>query len=222
MPTARPPSARRSWQVSTHRSRAACWPHAPPWSCRVGTTLLAPGDHNACLFLVAGGRLLVYLEDPSGKHYLALESGDCVGEMSFIDGGPPRPTCSPLRQPRPRGRRSACLAPDRTAPASSRATRCGCWPAHVRNDNAKTDLLTGVHNHRWNESRCSRARSPGPSMRANRCAHRGRAGRGAQKHSDPMGDSKSASARTARATGCATRSHPAREAARAISLCGCG
>jgi diguanylate cyclase (GGDEF)-like protein len=132
-----------------------------------GTMLLAPGDRNSSLFLVSTGRLLVFLEDPGGKHYLALESGECVGEMSLIDG------------------RSASAHV--VASANSRIIEIGAeevWrlvdgatqfarnllrvlAGRLRNDNthlqrslhlqreyeqaAKTDLLTGVHNRRWME-----------------------------------------------------------------------
>ncbi|HEU5283751.1 MAG TPA: GGDEF domain-containing protein [Burkholderiales bacterium] len=132
-----------------------------------GTMLLAPGDRNSSLFLVSTGRLLVFLEDPGGKHYLALESGECVGEMSLIDG------------------RSASAHV--VASANSRVIEIGAtevWrlvdsatqfarnllrvlAGRLRNDNthlqrslhlqreyeqaAKTDLLTGMYNRRWME-----------------------------------------------------------------------
>jgi diguanylate cyclase (GGDEF)-like protein len=130
-----------------------------------GTMLLAPGDRNNSLFLVSVGRLLVFLEDPGGKHYLALESGECVGEMSLIDG--------------------RAASAHVVASADSRIIEIGAeevWrlvdgatqfarnllrvlAGRLRNDNthlqrslhlqreyeqaAKTDLLTGMHNRRW-------------------------------------------------------------------------
>lgn len=130
-----------------------------------GTTLLAPGDHNASLFLVTAGRLLVYLEDPSGKHYLALEAGDCVGEMSFIDGRPASAhvlasTDSCVVEV---GAEQVWTLVDGTPEFARNLLRV--LASRVRNDNAhlqrsfhlqheyeqaaKTDLLTGVHNRRW-------------------------------------------------------------------------
>ncbi len=130
-----------------------------------GTTLLAPGDHNSSLFLVTAGRLLVYLEDPSGKHYLALESGDCVGEMSFIDG---RPASAHVLASTDTRVLEVANEPvwrliDGTPEFARNLLRV--LASRVRNDNAhlqrsfhlqheyeqaaKTDLLTGVHNRRW-------------------------------------------------------------------------
>jgi diguanylate cyclase (GGDEF)-like protein len=130
-----------------------------------GTTLLAPGDRNTSLFLVAAGRLLVYLEDPRGKHYLALQRGDCVGEVSFIDGRMASAHVVASTDTR-------VLAIDGKAvwsliEAEPKFARnlLRVLAKRVRNDNthlqrsfhlqreyeqaAKTDLLTGVHNRRW-------------------------------------------------------------------------
>ena len=130
-----------------------------------GTTLLAPGDHNASLFLVTAGRLLVYLEDPSGKHYLALESGDCVGEMSFIDGRPASAHVLASADSRVLeiANQQVWKLIDATPEFARNLLRV--LASRVRNDNAhlqrsfhlqreyeqaaKTDLLTGVHNRRW-------------------------------------------------------------------------
>jgi diguanylate cyclase (GGDEF)-like protein len=130
-----------------------------------GITLLAPGDRNTSLFLVTDGRLLVYLEDPSGKHYLALEPGDCVGEMSFIDG---RPASAHVIASIPSrvleiGNQQVWSLIDGTPDFARNLLRV--LASRVRNDNqhlqrsfhlqreyqqaAKTDLLTGVHNRRW-------------------------------------------------------------------------
>jgi CRP-like cAMP-binding protein len=130
-----------------------------------GTRLLAPGDHNASLFLVTAGRLLVYLEDPSGKHYLALEGGDCVGEMSFIDGRPA--SAHVLASTDSRVLEVANQQVWRLIDGAPDFARnlLRILASRVRNDNAhlqrsfhlqheyaqaaKTDLLTGVHNRRW-------------------------------------------------------------------------
>ena len=53
-----------------------------------GERLLEAGTDNYCLYLILSGELNVY---PSGlrlpKH-VVLKAGDCVGEMSLIDGNP--------------------------------------------------------------------------------------------------------------------------------------
>jgi diguanylate cyclase (GGDEF)-like protein len=130
-----------------------------------GTTLLAPGDHNSSLFLVADGRLLVYLEDPSGRHYLALETGDCVGEMSFLDGRTASAHVLSSTDSRVLEIAAADVWSliDGTPEFARNLLRV--LSNRVRNDNAhlqrsfhlqreyeqaaKTDLLTGVHNRRW-------------------------------------------------------------------------
>jgi len=60
--------------------------------CRIillpaGKTLLAPGQRNQNVYVLLSGRLRVWLEDSSHPHYLTLKDGECVGEMSVIDGG---------------------------------------------------------------------------------------------------------------------------------------
>jgi diguanylate cyclase (GGDEF)-like protein len=129
------------------------------------TTLLAPGDHNASLFLVTRGRLMVYLEDPCGNDYLALESGDCVGEVSFIDGRPASAHVVAVADSRVLevGNQAAWALIDSTPELARNLLRV--LASRVRNDNAhlqrsfhlqreyeqaaKTDLLTGIHNRRW-------------------------------------------------------------------------
>jgi diguanylate cyclase (GGDEF)-like protein len=140
---------------------ASCEAFALP----AGTTLLAPGDHNTSLFLVTAGRLLVYLEDPSGRHYLAMEAGDCVGEMSFIDGRPASAHVLASTDSRVLeiGNQQVWALIDGTPEFARNLLRV--LASRVRNDNAhlqrsfhlqreyeqaaKTDLLTGVHNRRW-------------------------------------------------------------------------
>jgi len=130
-----------------------------------GITLLAPGDRNASLFLVVAGRLLVYLEDRSGRHYLALQRGDCVGELSFIDrrlASAHVVASTDTRVLAIDGK--AVWSVIEAAPEFAR-NLLRVLAKRVRNDNtnlqrsfhlqreyeqaAKTDLLTGVHNRRW-------------------------------------------------------------------------
>lgn len=132
-----------------------------------GTTLLAPGDRNASLYLVAAGRLMVHLEDPGRQHHVILQRGDCVGEVSFIDG---RSASAHVVASVP----SRVLAIDaeavwaliEAAPEFAR-NLLRVLASRVRNDNTslqrnfnaqreyeqavKTDLLTGIHNRRWME-----------------------------------------------------------------------
>ncbi|CAK0759381.1 GGDEF domain-containing protein [Gammaproteobacteria bacterium] len=52
-----------------------------------GKTLLAPGQRNDSVYILLSGRLRVWLDNPTSAHYLTLTDGECVGEMSVIDGG---------------------------------------------------------------------------------------------------------------------------------------
>ena len=130
-----------------------------------GATLLAPGDRNTSLFLLVAGRLLVYLEDPGGRHYLALEVGECAGEMSFIDGR--AASAHVIASTDSRVLELAHADVLRLVDGASMFARnlLRVMSGRVRNDNthlqrsfhlqreyeraAKTDLLTGVHNRRW-------------------------------------------------------------------------
>jgi diguanylate cyclase (GGDEF)-like protein len=130
-----------------------------------GATLLAPGDRNTSLFLLIAGRLLVYLEDPGGRHYLALDVGDCAGEMSFIDGraASAHVVASTDTRVLEIHHEDVLRLVDGASLFSRNLLRV--MSSRVRNDNthlqrsfhlqreyeraAKTDLLTGVHNRRW-------------------------------------------------------------------------
>lgn len=54
---------------------------------RAGKTLLAPGQCNKNIYTLLSGQLHIWLDDPSSAHYLTIKNGECVGEMSVIDGG---------------------------------------------------------------------------------------------------------------------------------------
>lgn len=49
--------------------------------------LLHPGEHNTLLYIVLAGHLAVKL-DPQDPDPVVIDPGDCVGEMSIIDGEP--------------------------------------------------------------------------------------------------------------------------------------
>lgn len=58
----------------------------PTVELAAGRTLLEPHQHNEYIYLVLAGKLHVYLENDQAPHYLTLKTGECVGEMSIIDG----------------------------------------------------------------------------------------------------------------------------------------
>jgi diguanylate cyclase (GGDEF)-like protein len=51
-----------------------------------GDTLLDPGTENDCLYVVLRGELRVYLAGRDLPAHTVLGPGECVGEMSLIDG----------------------------------------------------------------------------------------------------------------------------------------
>ena len=53
-----------------------------------GKEVLSPNKFNSCIYLVLTGRLSVHLSDPDSSPHVVFEAGDCVGEMSILDGKP--------------------------------------------------------------------------------------------------------------------------------------
>jgi sigma-B regulation protein RsbU (phosphoserine phosphatase) len=53
-----------------------------------GDLLLSPGETNDTLYLLLEGRLNVNLERSTGDGDFVIEPGECVGEISIIDGRP--------------------------------------------------------------------------------------------------------------------------------------
>ncbi len=53
---------------------------------KAGETLLDPGTENDCLYVVLRGELRIYLADRDLPAHTVLGPGECVGEMSLIDG----------------------------------------------------------------------------------------------------------------------------------------
>lgn len=51
-----------------------------------GQTLMAPDQANDRLYLILRGKVQVYLQDQDLPHYLTLAAGECLGELSLIDG----------------------------------------------------------------------------------------------------------------------------------------
>ena len=63
---------------------AAC----PVRECAAGEVLLAPGQANQDIYLVLSGRLSVRLGADGSAPPVVIERGECVGELSIIDGKP--------------------------------------------------------------------------------------------------------------------------------------
>jgi len=53
-----------------------------------GKQVLSPEKYNSCIYIVLSGRLGVHLDNPDGSPHIVFEAGDCVGEMSILDGRP--------------------------------------------------------------------------------------------------------------------------------------
>ena len=56
--------------------------------CADGEVLVRPGEGNDRVGLVLRGRLRVHLESPGSDDFIEILPGECVGEMSVIDGKP--------------------------------------------------------------------------------------------------------------------------------------
>ncbi len=52
------------------------------------TLLLDPGRPNTSIFFVIEGRMRVHLDAADSPNSIPIEAGDCIGEMSIIDGSP--------------------------------------------------------------------------------------------------------------------------------------
>ena len=61
--------------------------------CRIqrfadGALLRRAGEQNTAILFVLSGRLRVHLDAPDSAEFFTIEAGDCVGELSVIDGKP--------------------------------------------------------------------------------------------------------------------------------------
>jgi len=52
-----------------------------------GEVILAPGEQNQCIYILLSGSLKVFL-DEKDTTFIDIKPGECVGEMSIIDGQP--------------------------------------------------------------------------------------------------------------------------------------
>ncbi|MDH4190417.1 MAG: SpoIIE family protein phosphatase [Betaproteobacteria bacterium] len=62
--------------------------HCTVHDVRTDTLLLDPGRPNTSIFLVLEGRMRVHLDAADSPNSILIEAGDCIGEMSIIDGRP--------------------------------------------------------------------------------------------------------------------------------------
>jgi len=53
-----------------------------------GALLRRPGERSTGILFVLSGRLRVHLDAPDSAGFFTIEAGDCVGELSVIDGRP--------------------------------------------------------------------------------------------------------------------------------------
>ena len=138
-----------------------------------GEHLLEPGDSNHNLYLVLDGELLVYPGGAGLPEHVALGPGDCVGEMSLIDGHQPSALVIPSCETR-----LLVVPHDIVWTMIERShgiarNLLGIFAGRIRNDNlalvasqsgslefevsASVDTLTGLHNQRWMQSAFARA-----------------------------------------------------------------
>ena len=130
-----------------------------------GNTLIERGMKNEHVFLVLGGSLRVHLDDGQMPHQVLLGPGECVGEISVIDGRGATATVVTAA-------RTRLLRIDREtlwyligSTESAARNLLLIFSGRVRRDNdlllaslgqrrelermATVDELTGLHNRRW-------------------------------------------------------------------------
>lgn len=138
-----------------------------------GEHLLEPGNSNHNLYLVLEGELLVYPGGAGLPEHVALGPGDCVGEMSLIDGHQASALVIPSCETR------LLVVPHDVVWTMIERSHgiarnlLGIFAGRIRNDNlalvasqsgslefevsASVDTLTGLHNQRWMQSAFARA-----------------------------------------------------------------
>ncbi len=60
--------------------------HCELRDCSAGEVLLRAGERRRCVLLPLVGRLEVHLDDPQSSFHIDVAAGECVGELSVIDG----------------------------------------------------------------------------------------------------------------------------------------
>jgi sigma-B regulation protein RsbU (phosphoserine phosphatase) len=66
----------------------AIYPHCAVRELAQDEQLLVPGVANEHLYLLLEGHLSVHIDGPDNEGQILIEPGECVGEISIIDGGP--------------------------------------------------------------------------------------------------------------------------------------
>jgi diguanylate cyclase (GGDEF)-like protein len=158
-----------------HRSAVRCV--AP------GEVLLAPDRHNDALYVILTGRAEVRFSRDDPRARMDLEPGECVGELSIIEGTQPSATVVASRRSQVLVikadvvwaliDRSPVVARNLLHILSMRVRRntLALVQSHlqqrIHERDALNDPLTGLHNRRWMErslvrivERCARARQP--------------------------------------------------------------
>ncbi len=157
--------------------------HSVVRSLETGEQLLQPGARNHHLHLILDGRLNVYLVTRESQEHTALEAGECVGEVSLIDGKYPSAIVVAARPSRilsiPYDTVWSLINNSRTITGNL----LSLLASRLRNDNktiadtqhwksrfehqASTDALTGIHNRHWMNNafpralqRCTHNRQP--------------------------------------------------------------
>ncbi len=148
-----------------------------------GEKLLDIGQDNSSLYLILDGELHVYLDSRDLTEYKVLGAGECVGELSLIDGGKASALVIAAKDTR------VLVIPHTqvwslvdNSHGVARNLLC-VLAGRIRNDNllrvttnefhlefelaANVDALTGLHNRSWMEDafprmikRCARSKVP--------------------------------------------------------------
>ena len=148
-----------------------------------GEKLLDIGQQNNSLYLILHGELHVYLDKHDLSEYAVLGAGECVGELSLIDGGTASALVIAARDTR------VLVLPHHHLWSmvdnlnGVARNLLGVLAGRIRNDNllrvttherrlefevaANVDALTGLHNRSWMDDvfprmmlRCERSQSP--------------------------------------------------------------
>ena len=136
-----------------------------PLNLERGEHLLEPGAPNSHLYVILEGELRVYLADRSLPEHAVFGVGDCVGEMSLLDGQAASALVLAAKDTRlvavPHETLWAMVDSSHGVARNLLALMAG----RMRNDNlalitsqnrslefeqaASVDALTGIHNRRW-------------------------------------------------------------------------
>jgi diguanylate cyclase (GGDEF)-like protein len=136
-----------------------------PLNLERGEHLLEPGAANRHLYVILEGELRVYLADSSLPEHAVFGAGDCVGEMSLLDGQAASALVLAAKDTRlvavPHEILWAMVDSSHGVARNLLALMAG----RMRNDNlalitsqnrslefeqaASVDALTGIHNRRW-------------------------------------------------------------------------